>query len=259
VNPFSKSKSNGTQVPATITLPSNSKPTPAGRERLKFTVDGLVAAHAAIEDLQERIQRFDSIISDAQRASTVLQAAINEDGGKSLSAFSAGETAVDHPINALVALAKSSREAAVAAVEILPATRAALDNARAQLADLELKKASELNKLVASYINLTAEKYLKTFQTLATLHDQLVGASFVQESNLLPGEAIHVRLTHGSLIAPRFISSAMGTSDDAPQLLHRVNQHVADQSAARWAELRSRLDIDVDADVSDLVMPATHN
>jgi hypothetical protein len=188
VNPFSKSKSNGTQVPATITLPSNSKPTPAGRERLKFTVDGLVAAHAAIEDLQERILRFDSIIADAQRASTSLQAAINEDGGKSLSAFSAGETAVDHPINALVALAKSSREAALAAQDILPATRAALENAKEQLSDLELQKAIELNKVVASYIDLVAQKYIKNFQSLATLHDQLVGASFVQESNLLPGE-----------------------------------------------------------------------
>jgi hypothetical protein len=230
-----------------------SNPTIAGRERLKHAVDGINAAHAAIEDLQERILRFESIIVDAKRASAALQTAINQDGGKSLSAFSSGQAKLDDPLHDLVALAKSSREAAIASEEILPATRAALDNARSQLADLEFKKASELNKVVASYIDLTAQKYLKTFQTLATLHDQMVGASLAQESNLLPGEAVHVRLTHESLVAPRFISGAMGISDDAPQLLHRVNQHVADQSASRWAELRSRIAADVNADVGDLL------
>jgi hypothetical protein len=42
----------------------------------------------------------------------------------------------------------------------------------------------------------------------------------------------------------RFISSAMEAADDAPQLRHHVNRHVADRSANLCAEVRSSLDID---------------
>jgi hypothetical protein len=244
-----QAKSSKSRSSSSVTI---SNPSIAGRERLKHAVDGINAAHAAIEDLQERILRFESIITDSQRASAALHIEINNDGGKSLSAFSAGEVKPDDPIVAIVALAKSTREAAIAAEEILPSTRAALENARSQLTGLELNRAIELNKVVASYIDIDAQKYLKTFLALARLHDQMVGASMVQESNLLPGEPIHVRLTHEPLVAPRFISGAMGVSE-GPQLHHNVSQRTADQSASLWAEVRSRLAVDADADVSDLI------
>jgi ubiquinone biosynthesis protein UbiJ len=57
-------KSIGAKVPTTITSQSNSKPK-QGRERLKYFADGAANANAAVEDLQERIARFENIIADA--------------------------------------------------------------------------------------------------------------------------------------------------------------------------------------------------
>jgi capsule polysaccharide export protein KpsE/RkpR len=111
----------------TITSPIH-KPK-QGRERLRHFAEGISKAHEAIEDLEHRIARFESIITEAQVAQKSLQAAVHEDGGRSLSEFSSGKTAPDDKISKLVALAKASREAALAASDALPHTREALDNA----------------------------------------------------------------------------------------------------------------------------------
>jgi hypothetical protein len=260
INMFKRSSgenSNKSQgaTPGTPTSPIN-KPK-QGRERLRHFSEGISKAHEAIEDLEQRIARFESIITEAQVAHKALQAVVHEDGGRSLSDFSSGKTAPDDKISQLVAVAKASREAALAASDALPYTREALDNARKQLAQLGLDKAAELNRVVAALADEDAQKYWQAFQNLGRLHDQLVGYSYVAGQNLMAGEAVHVRLTTEPLTAPRFIMPSLGSSDSDPELRYSSNQFAVDQAARKWSAVRERLDADDSCDINDLLITNT--
>jgi hypothetical protein len=78
-----------------------------GRERLKHFEGEIKKAHEAIEDLENRVARFDAIIVESEAAERSLQNAINADGGVALSEYSAGRTKPDDEISRLVAHAKS--------------------------------------------------------------------------------------------------------------------------------------------------------
>jgi hypothetical protein len=237
----------------TITSPIN-KPK-QGRERLAFFAAGIAKAHEAIEDLEQRIARFESIITEAQVAHKALQAVVHEDGGRSLAEFSSGKTP-DDKISQLVALVKTSREAALAASDALPHTKEALDNARSQLAQLGQDKAAELNRVVAALADADAQTYWQAFQNLGRLHDQLVGYSYVAGQNLMAGEAVHVQLTNEPLTAPRFIMPSLGSSDADPELRYSSSHFAVEQAARKWSAVRERLDHDDNCDLNDLLIPS---
>jgi hypothetical protein len=247
-------KSQGAASPGTSTPSSKPK---QGRERLAFFAAGIAKAHEAVEDLEQRIARFESIITEAQVAHKALQAVVHEDGGRSLSDFSSGKTKPEDRISQLVAVAKASREAALAAADALPHTREALDNARSQLATLGQEKAAELNRVVAALADEDAQKYWQAFQNLGRLHDQLVGYSYVAGQNLMAGEAVHVQLTTEPLTAPRFIMPSLGSSDSDPELRYSSNQFAVDQAARKWSTVRERLDADDNCDINDLLLTNT--
>ena len=98
------------------------KKTHAGRERLQHFADHISKAHNAIEDLERRVARFEAIIAELKAAERALQDSINADGGLALAAYSSGQSKQDDAIVSLVALAKSSAEAASAAKTALPHT-----------------------------------------------------------------------------------------------------------------------------------------
>jgi hypothetical protein len=251
-----QSKKSGGASLSTITSQSNGKPK-QGRERLKYFADGIANANAAVGDLQERIARFENIIADAQIAQKALQAVINNDSGRSLSAFSAGATKPTDQINVLVAAAKTSREASIAATEALPYTRSLLDDARSQLATLSIEKALELNKVVARLADVDAQAYWQAFQNLGRLHDQLVGFATCAGQNLMAGEATHVRLTTEPLSAPRFIMPSLGSEDSDPELRYQSNHFAQEEAARKWSAVRERLNVDDQADINDLLLKAT--
>ena len=62
--------------------------TPAGRERLQYFDEQIGLAKQAIAEIEERIERFESIITDAGGAHKALQAAVESDNGKALADYS---------------------------------------------------------------------------------------------------------------------------------------------------------------------------
>jgi hypothetical protein len=223
------------------------KKTPVGRERLKYFVDEIARAHEAIEDLQQRIDRFGSIISDAEAAERALQTAINADGGVALSAYSAGKTRPTDEISRLVALAKSSGEAATAAKIAKPHTEKLLENARSQLITVTAEKQAELKRVIATLADVDVRAYEKSFENTCKLHDSLIGFATIGEDNL--GD---VHLMHESPKMAKFVALGDATAD--PFLRHTTSSLTVAESSRRWSEIRSRLEADPETDLSDLMV-----
>jgi chromosome segregation ATPase len=220
-----------------------------GRERLQHFADEIVRAHNAIEDLEQRVARFGSIITESKLAQRALQDAINADGGVALASYSAGQTKPNDEISRLVAHAKSSGEAAVAAKTALPHTESLLENARSQLISLAEQKNAELNRVVATLADTDARKYQDAFDLLGKLHDRLVGYAAVVEGN--QGD---VRLIQEPLKTVRFVLPSMANSTDAdPFIRHQISELTVGESARKWSAVRDRLHSDANADIADLL------
>jgi hypothetical protein len=221
-----------------------------GRERLQHFAEQIGSAHNAIEDLEGRVARFEAIIAESKAAERSLQDAINSDGGVALASYSSGQTKPTDEINRLVAHAKSSGEAAGAAKVAKPHTEALLENARSQLVSLNEQKNEELNRVVANLADVDARAYQKAFDEMCVLHDRLVGYANTAQSNI--GS---IQLIIDPLRAPRFALPSMGNSDADPFLRHNtVNDLTVGASARKWAQIRSRLEADVDAYLDDLLI-----
>ena len=166
-------------------------------------------AEQVIEEIAAHVARLEKIIADAAVADQELQAAIAQDGGQALAAFSAGEAAPNSNIGTLLANAENTSRAAVAAKGALPRVQAQLEAARAQLPALEeQRRAAELDflKLIA---NAKARRYKQLFAEICTIHDELVGVS-----NALPPltpDAPEIRMTAEPLRVPSFNLPATAT------------------------------------------------
>jgi hypothetical protein len=110
-----------------------------GRERLRFAAAELAKACDCVADLETRLARLTTIISDADAAHAALQEAIAADGGVALEAYGAGN-ASDHPIAKLVAAKECTAKAASAAKDALPGVQDILAKARAECGRLESAK-----------------------------------------------------------------------------------------------------------------------
>jgi hypothetical protein len=221
---------------------------PDGRERLRF-IDGEVRkANDAVADLEKRVERFGSIIADADANHRALQTAIANDGGVALAAYSAGNAPADSEIAKLVTLAETSSKAATAAKAALPSAEAMLANARLQVKELGEQRNAELNRVVALLADSDARAYQRAFEELCRIHDRLVGYSNVAQASI--GD---VQLIIDPVKTPRFALPSLGNSDADPFLRHRVNDFTVNESAKSWTAVRQRLEADVDADLSDIL------
>ncbi len=224
------------------------KPAPVGRERLRHFDAEVSKAKEAVADLEQRVERLESIIIDADAAHRALQLAISNDGGVALASYSAGTSPVDSEISKLVMAAETSARAATAAKAALPHAQAALENAKAQVIDLGEQRVSELNRVIAMLADGEARAYQKAFDELGRRHDRLCGWASTAEAN--QGD---IRLTQAPLAVPRFASPSLGNMDADPFLRHQVNQLDIGDAARMWKEIRGRLELDAGADISDLI------
>jgi hypothetical protein len=219
-----------------------------GRERFRFVDGELKRSNEAIADLEARVARLGSIIADAEVNQNNLQVAINDDGGVALAEFSAGNVSADSEIAKLVTLAEASQKAANAAKVALPSTEAMLESARSQAAELREKRNAELNRVLASLADVDAQAYQRSFNETCRLHDSLVGYSQIAQANI--GD---VRLIVESPKVPRFALPSLGNGDADPFMRHRESEITVGASARSWATVRQRLEVDVDADLSDIL------
>jgi exonuclease VII small subunit len=231
-----------------VTSARRSKPEPVGRERLKHLDAETQKAKEAVVEFEQRVQRLESIIADAETAHKALQQAIAADGGKALEDYASGLTKDDDEISKLVMTAENSARAATAAKAALPVAQAALDNVRAQVVVLGEERVAELNRVIAMMADSEARSYQRSFDEMCRRHDRLVGyASVAQMSH---GD---IQLIIDPVKAPRFAFPSMGTIESDPFLRHQVSSLTVSEAAKQWTEVRARLEADVNADVSDLI------
>jgi hypothetical protein len=230
----------------------NSRPVkkPAGRERLKHFDEQIGLAKQAIIELEQKIERLQGIVSDADIHHRSLQAAIELDNGNALAGYAAGDVPADSSIAKLVMVADNSKRAASAASAALPTAHAHLENARSQLLDLGEQRAAELNRVLAMLGDFDADEYRKTFEKLGRLHDKLTG--FANVSQMSHGD---IRLIDDPLKTPRFAFPSMpGHIDADPFLRHKPSDVTVAESARKWSDIRERLSADANADVNDLLI-----
>ena len=221
--------------------------TPAGRERLKHFDDEIGKAKQAVVELEQRIERCESIIKDADVNHRALQNAIEGDNGKSLADYSAGKVPDDSTIAKLVLAADNSGRAAVAARASLPGANAQLENAQAQILALKEERAAELKRVLMNIGDVTAREYQSAFDTLGRLHDELVGVASILEDNI--GDIWRIQ---EPLVACRFAFPSTGDSLSDPFVRHRISDLTSGEAARRFAAIKARLEENAMADISDL-------
>jgi hypothetical protein len=249
---FSVSKKTPRSESSAVVTSIRSKPTEAvSRERLRHFDGEVNKAKSAVADLELRIERLESIITDADAAHRALQLAIVSDGGVALASYSAGGASDDSDIGKLVIGAEVTARSATAAKAALPHAQASLENARGQVISLGEARNAELNRVLAMLADQEARAYQKAFDELCRLHDRLVGYASVVESN--QGD---IRLIQDPLKTERFALPSLGSADADPFLRHSTNDIVVSDAAKHWTTVRDRLAADVDADLSDLISKA---
>jgi hypothetical protein len=236
------------ESPSVSTSVKRSKPDLVSRERLRYLDAELAKANAAALEIEQRIQRLETIISEAETHHQALQLAILVDNGVSLSNYSAGKESEDSEISKLVMLADSSARAATAAKAALPQAQASLANVREQAVRLNEERVAELNRVIALLADVEAREYEKAFRVMCRHHDRLVGYSNIQQANI--GD---IRRIEDPQKTPRFALPSLGNSDADPFLRHRVNESVVAESERMWSTVKQRLQADSDADLSDLI------
>ena len=230
--------------------PAKSPAKPQGRERLAHFDEQLALARQAIGEMEQKIERLQGIVSDADVHHKALQAAIEADNGKSLAGYAAGDVPAHSSIARLVLLADNSKRAATAASAALPGAIAQLENARAQLLALGEERANELNRVLTTLGDLEADDYRKCFERLGILHDKLAGFAAVAEVS--HGD---VQLIVENLKAPRFAFPSMRAHVDAdPFLRHSPSSLTVSESSRKWTAIRERLSADANADVNDILL-----
>jgi hypothetical protein len=222
----------------------------AGRERLHFFDAELAKAHSAVSDLEQRVATLENIGVEAVAADKALQLFIHGDGGvAALAAHSEGKTNPDDQISKLLGAAKATAEAATPAKIALPLAIDALEKSRAEVIRLEHERSTEIGRCMIRLVDNKAAQYKRAFEEVCRLHDELAGFATVSSSN-----AGEILLISEELKVPRFgLPSLACVNDFDPFLRRRGDAYTVDQSAKAWAQVRERLESNVDADLSDLI------
>jgi hypothetical protein len=229
-------------IPATVLPPVKVR---QGRERLSHFDSQIDSAKNAISELTEHCARLQDILVDADNASRELQEHISSDGGASLSLYSKGDAEPNDRISILVRRERSTNEAAAAATVGLPATQQLLASASQQLVTLQNERHAEVGRVVSTIANSEVQEYERHFEKTCLLLDSLIGFSRVGQSNI--GDVYRIEEQPRM---PKIVASGDSTAD--PFIRHTTNERVVEQSAQRWAAIRSALERDANADISDL-------
>ncbi len=231
--------------------PSVAKAKPVtGRERLHFFDAELAKANAAVEDLGKRVATLENIGVEAVAADKALQTFIAQDGGTdALLAHSSGTSKPDDEVSKLIMAAKSTAEASLPAKTALPLQLEKLAAAKSEVARLGEEKNAEIGRYLTTLADSTARKYKAAFEECCRLHDELMG--FADGASLYMGE---IALIIEELRTPRFnLPSLACLNEHDPFLRHRANSHTVAASSKTWGAVKARLQLDVDADLSDLI------
>jgi hypothetical protein len=223
-----------------------------GRGRLRYAAAELAEACDCVTDLEARLTRLTTIVSDADAAHVALQEAIAADGGVALEAYGAGR-ASDQPIAKLVATKENTAKAASAARDALPSVRDRLAKARAEVTKLESAKFDAVIVYLKTRAGDEHESYARAFRELCDSYERLCGiavaVSATGHSDMMttglpvpiqaPGFNMGIGPSHG----PSELVTMMRTAGEAK---------VADWTA-NWMQARERLDKDTEADLDDLI------
>lgn len=223
-----------------------------GRARLRYAAAELAKAKDCVADLEARLDRLNTIISDADAAHLALQEAIAADGGVALEAYGAGR-ASDQPIAKLVAAKENTAKAASAAKDALPSVQDMLAKVRAEVAKLESAKFDA----VIVYLKMRAsdehKAYMRAFRELCDSYDRLCGIAVAVSATghsdmMTTGLPVPIR-------APGFNMST-GPAHGPSELVtmgHTASENKVAAWTAKWMQARERLDKDVDAELDDLI------
>jgi hypothetical protein len=225
------------------------KSPPVGRDRLHFFVAELAKANEAVVDLEKRVATLEDIGIDAIAADRALQHFIAQPGGtEALLAHSAGHSEPDDLIAKLIGQAKTTAEAAGPAKSALPLAIDALEKSKAEVIRLGEEKNAEVGRYMVQLGDDLARKYKAAFAAVCIAHDRLAG--FAAGAGLY-----EVRMLIDPITAPRFDlpSLTVGQTEFDPLMRHTGSQLTIGESSKTWASVRSRLEADVDADISDLL------
>ena len=220
---------------------------PQGRERLKHFDEQLSLARQALSELQQRVERCEGIIADADVNHRALQSAITADGGKDLANYSAGLAEEGSIISKLVLAADNSGRASTAAKASLPSAHAALEDVQQQIVALTDERAVEMHRVLLSLGDVEAQQYQAAFDKLCHIYDRLTGVASIIEANI--GD---VMLTTDSVKIPRFQFPSSGHPDADIFLRHKPSSLTVSEAARQYTQVRERLENDALADLSDL-------
>jgi hypothetical protein len=221
------------------------KPIRQGRERLVNFCAQIEAAEHVIGELTEHVARLKAVVVEAQESHRALQECIAADGGVELAKFSSGQCKEDDPISQLVKRERTSSAASAAAAAGIPHAEALLSTALQQLTTLTNEKHDEVGRVIAHLAGKQVAEYERSFEATCLLLDSLIGFSRVGESNV--GDVYRI---HEQAKLPRIVANGDSTSD--PFIRHHTNEHIVSDSAARWTEIRSRLEANANCDLADL-------
>jgi hypothetical protein len=225
-----------------------------GRERLRFAAAELAKACDCVTDLEARLTRLTTIISDADAAHVALQEAIAADGGVALEAYGAGR-ASDQPIAKLVGAKENTAKAASAAKDALPNVQGMLAKARAECSRLESVKFDAVIVYLKTRASDEHKSYMRAFRELSDSYDRLCGIAVAVSATghsdiMTTGLPVPIR-------APGF---NMGTgpshgSSELVTMMHTAGEAKVANWTAKWMQARERLDKDAEADLDDLISP----
>ena len=226
---------------------------PDGRERLRYFADELAKASEAVTELETRLERLAGIIRDADVAHATLQQAIADDGGLGLADYAEGN-APDGDVARLVQAKETTAKAAAAARDALPNAQAMLSHARSEVARLEQKKEDAALVYLKQHADHVALQYKRIFNALCRSHDQLVGISAALSATGEHGGEI--KMSSLPTQVPRInLPSEAASNEDLPMMPHLPAEMIVDDSTANWLQARNRLELDVNAELDDLIGP----
>lgn len=234
-----------------------SAPTPPankydGRDRLRAAAKALADGQACVADLEARLNRLGTIISDADAAHEALQQAITADGGVALERYGNGNAA-NEPIAALIATKENTARAASAAKAALPSVEDMLAKARAEVTRLDKVKFDALIVYLKTRAADEHRAFLKSFDSLCKGYDSLCGIAFA-----LSATGHSEMMTSGlpmEIAVPGFnMNTGPGSGPSERVTMARsADEDAIRRATADWMKARERLAKDPDADIDDLI------
>ncbi len=222
-----------------------------GRDRLA-AAKALSDGQACVADLEARLNRLSTIISDADAAHDALQQAITADGGVALERYGNGNAA-NEPIAALIATKENTARAASAAKAALPSVEDMLAKARAEVTRLETVKFDAMIVFLKTRASDEHRAFLTAFNALCRSYDTLCGIAVALSATghsdmMTSGAPMPIKVSGFNM------NTGPGYGPSEPVTMARgADEDAIRRATAAWMQARERLAKDPDADIDDLI------